>query len=228
MKPENEAGATVGKHGSYPRVLRDLYPTPAWCIDALAEHVDLGGRRIWECAAGKGQMVRALEAHRAQVFSSDIDAQACCDAVFDFLSPGLPPGLDWFDGIITNPAWGSGNRTAASFIRAGLRRITDSGGFLALLLPVDFDSGVTRTEFFHESHLFLARIILTARPVWFERADGRKPQPKENVCWFIWARPVLRVPASAVVRYALSRPPKRPQKRRVFCRFRELREGEAA
>ena len=104
----------------------------------------------------------------------------------------------------------------------------DSGGFLALLLPVDFDSAVTRTEFFHESHLFLARIILTARPVWFERADGRKPQPKENVCWFIWARPVLRVPASAVVRYALSRPPKRPQKRRVFCRFRELREGEAA
>jgi hypothetical protein len=196
----------VGKHGSYPRVPRDLYPTPAWCIDALDEHVNLQGRRIWECAAGTGQMAQALSAHGAEVFSSDVDPHGCCNAVFDFLSSGFPPALKRFDGIVTNPAWGSGNRTAVAFIRAGLIRIVDAGGFLALLLPADFDSAVTRRELFHACPLFLARIILTARPVWFSRADGMKAAPKENVCWFVWAQPVLRSPVSPVVRYAFSRP----------------------
>ena len=35
----------------YERKELDLYQTPAWVVDALAEHVPLRGRTIWERAA---------------------------------------------------------------------------------------------------------------------------------------------------------------------------------
>jgi hypothetical protein len=52
----------VGKHGAeYARVERDFYPTPSWVVaDALAEHVELAGVRVWEPACGDGRMAEAL------------------------------------------------------------------------------------------------------------------------------------------------------------------------
>jgi hypothetical protein len=199
----------MGKHGTeFARVERDHYPTPAWVVDALAEHIELANRQIWECAAGDGRMARALAARGARVFSSDIEQRDGVDVVFDFLSPGFPEDLRHFDGIVTNPAWGPGNCTAVAFIEAGLRRISTYGGFLALLLPTDFDSAVTRLPLF-QSPLFAGRIILTDRPVWFERTDGVKAAPRENCAWFLWARPVLRDTPPPVVRYATARAPRR-------------------
>jgi hypothetical protein len=173
----------MGKHETgYARVERDFYPTPSWVVDALAEHIELKNRRIWECAAGDGRMARTLATHGAQVFASGIEPHEKLDAVFDFLAPGTPDGLGRFDGIITNSPWGFRNRTAVAFIERGLQRIAEAGGFLALLIPTDFDSAVTRLQLFQHP-LFAGRIILTDRPVWFERTDGGKEQPKENCCW---------------------------------------------
>lgn len=141
----------------------------------------------------------------AKVFATDIEPHDGLDEVFDFLSPGQPKGLERYDGIVTNSAWGKGNRTAVAFVEAGLRRIAGNGGFLAFLLPADFDSAVTRLHLFHHSY-FAARIVLTARPVWFERTDGVKAAPKENCAWFVWLRPVLRSPGPPIVRHATARP----------------------
>jgi hypothetical protein len=202
----------MGKHeNGYTRVERDHYPTPSWVIDALAEHVELASRRIWEPAAGDGRMAKALAAHGAQVFATDIEPHSSLDGVFDFLSSGVPEGLGHFDAIITNPAWGPGNRTAVAFIESGLPRIAQAGGLLALLLPTDFDSAVTRLPLFQHP-FFAGRIILTDRPVWFERTDGGCEAPKENVCWCLWARPMLRMPAAPVARYALARAPKKQRR----------------
>jgi hypothetical protein len=192
----------MGKHeNGYARVERDGYPTPTWCARALVEHVHLEGLRIWEPAAGSGHLARGLETVGARVFASDIDRHPR----FDFLTPGLPAGLRQFDGIVTNPPWGAGNRLAVAFIEAGLQRIASCGGFLALLLPTDFDSARTRLHLFHDPR-FVARISLTSRPVWFERADGERPAPKENCAWFVWQRQVLRAPAPPIARHAIAHP----------------------
>jgi hypothetical protein len=192
----------MGKHEtSYMRVERDGYPTPAWCARALAEHVHLEGLRIWEPAAGSGHLARGLETVGARVFVSDIERHPR----FDFLTSGLPGGLRHFDGIVTNPPWGQGNRLAVAFIEAGLHRIASYGGFLALLLPTDFDSARTRVHLFLDTR-FLARISLTSRPVWFERTDGVKAAPKENCCWYVWARQVLRSPPPPVARHSIAHP----------------------
>jgi hypothetical protein len=192
----------MGKHeNGYTRVPRDGYPTPAWCVRALAEHVNLAGLRVWEPAAGAGHLARGLESAGARVFTSDIDLHPHLDAQFDFLSAGLPAGLRQYDGCVTNPPW----RLAVAFIETGLRRIATNGGFLALLLPTDFDSARTRLHLFHDTR-FTARISLTSRPAWFERTDGVKPAPKENCAWFVWARQVLRSPPPPIARHAIAHP----------------------
>jgi hypothetical protein len=197
----------MGKHEtSFARVERDNYPTPSWCVRALAEHVYLDGLRIWEPAAGAGRLAGALKSLDANVFQSDIDPHPNLDAQFDFLNFGLLPlGLCRFDGIVTNPPWGVGNRLAVAFVEKGLRWILAYGGFLALLLPTDFDSARTRLHLFQDQQ-FIARISLVSRPVWFERTDGVKAAPKENCAWYVWARQVLRAPPPPIARHAITHP----------------------
>ena len=197
-------GVRVGKHQTgYPRVDRDHYPTPAWPVAALADHVDLAGRKVWEPATGSGSMARALVGLGASVFCSDIIEYGYpLDAIFDFTVLGRdPPNLPKCDLVITNPAFGRCGKLAELFIATGLRRI-NYGGALCLLLPIDFDSAVTRTRFFRDCPLFVAKIVLTRRIVWFERADGTRANPKENSAWFLWSWTVLRTAQPPVTLYA--------------------------
>jgi hypothetical protein len=192
----------MGKHeNGYERVERDHYPTPAWVIDALAEHVDVGGKTIWECAAGGGHMVEALKAAgAAKVWATDVASYGYpLDEILDFVT-GPPPNLR-FDMIITNPPWGAGGKLAVKFIESGLLRIA-RGGALALLLSADFDSATLRPRLFRDCNHFLGKVVLTRRIVWLKRADGKREQPKENAAWYLWAKPVLRTRLTPVVLYA--------------------------
>lgn len=174
----------------FARVEHEHYPTPAWVIDALAEHIPLKGRAIWEPACGTGQMSEALIAAGAAVSSTDIHDHGYTrlHCTQDFLKGGNSCAFTHYEGIITNPPYGRQNRTAEAFIRQGLRMIADYG-FLALLLPVDFDSAKTRAEFFRDCPLFTAKIVLTRRIKWFEPPEGEKSSgPSQNHTWFVWQR----------------------------------------
>src|SRR5262249_2321116 len=137
-QPRQAAGprsenSVLGKHGTeYPRVARDLYPTrERWVVEALAQHVNLEGARIWECAAGTGALAESLKAvGAAQVLCTDIASCGYPLTIFDFLSGGNPRLLHW-EMIITNPPFGQGGRLAVEFIKAGLRRLS-RGQTLAL------------------------------------------------------------------------------------------------
>jgi len=184
----------LGKHErGYQRVARDLYPTPSWCIDALAAHVDLNGAHVWECAAGRGHMVKALRAHGATVFASDVVRRHGLDQRLDFVSAEtVCPAR--FDLIVTNPPFGSGGRLALAFIEHGLDYL-DARSMLALLLPCDFDSASTRAHVFGDCPRFWGKIVLRKRVVWFKRHDGIREAPKENTAWFVWnGRALARSP----------------------------------
>jgi hypothetical protein len=177
----------MGKHGTYPRVDGDHCPTPDWVVAALAEHVDLAGKVIWEPTAGDGCMAEALKAAGASVFCSDnVDRDYPLGALIDFTN-GAKPELA-FAGIVTNPAYGHGGKIAERCIEAGLHHIA-TGGFLALLLSADFDSGKTRARFFRDCPLSAFKIVLTRRIVWFSNSDPTKERPKENHAWYVWRNP---------------------------------------
>ena len=193
----------MGKHETgYARVERDLYPTPDWVIGALAEHVALRGFTVWEPACGAGHMTEALRlAGCAHVYGSDIvDRGAGQDEVLDFLS-AQEPRKSHFDLLVSNPPFGQDGKLATAFIDAGLRRIRQRGGLLALLLPVDFDSAKTRAPLFGECPEFIAKIMLRKRIVWFQRSDGINEAPKENHAWFLWERSLLRSRRPPIVLY---------------------------
>jgi hypothetical protein len=195
----------VGKHETgFERVPKDRYPTPHWVIGALAEHLDLNGLTVWECACGKGDMAEALRlAGCARVYCSDIDDCGCNqDETLDFLSwqePKLerPPDL-----IITNPPFGPHGTLVNAFIESGLTRIRRHGGILALLLPTDCDSAKGRARYFADCPDFIARIVLRRRIVWFTRTDGKREGPKENHAWFLWRHSPLRIRYPPATLYA--------------------------
>jgi hypothetical protein len=182
----------VGKHEvGFARVEKDLYRTPAWVIEALLEHIDIAGLRIWECAAGDGRMAEALKTAGASVYTSDIETRGYkLDAVFDFVA-GQTPAPAHFDGIITNPPFGPRGTLARQFVEAGLR-LMPTCPFLALLLAVDYDSGKTRKHLFRDCRHFAGKIVLTDRIVWFENPDPDKEAPKENHAWYLWSWNAIR------------------------------------
>ena len=146
-------------------------------------------------------MAEALKANGvARVFCSDVidHGYTGLDGIFDFVSD-RSSNNQRFSGIITNPPYGLRNTLAEQFIEVGLRRLAP-GGFLALLLPVDFDAAKSRRHLFSDSPQFVAKIILTRRIVWFERRDGTREAPKENHGWFLFQRPGLNGHAPAILR----------------------------
>ena len=109
----------MGKHNTaYARMDKDFYPTPEWCITALAEYVDFAGKRIWECAVGEGHIAEALKrAGAASVYGTDIVDRGYpgFSRKLDFLSAtAMPPDID---AIVTNPPGGTANKTAVGVHR---------------------------------------------------------------------------------------------------------------
>jgi hypothetical protein len=196
------------RSSGFDRIPADLYETPAWAVAALAEHINLDRLSVWEPSCGSGKMVRALEAHGADVFATDVLDQGFADMaqLFDFVSPSSPI-LAYFDSIIGNPPYGPGGRLAVRFIENGLERLPP-GGVMAMLLQADFDSAGGRRAIFRDCPHFAGSVVLNKRIVWFEpepRADGKPPSgPSQNHTWFIWQRRILRPSAPPFRVYAPS------------------------
>lgn len=189
----------------FDRISADLYETPAWVTDALAEHINLNGLFVWEPACGTGKMVRALEYWGAHVTGTDLKDYATDSQmdVLDFVGePSEEKPLFYFDSIVTNPPYGPQGRVATAFIERGLDRIP-AGGMLALLLPVDFDSAKTRARFFGDNPDFAARIILRRRIAWFEPQPGQAG-PSANHAWFVWIKSHMAAARPPVTLYGPS------------------------
>lgn len=192
------------------RVHNDLYETPAWVVDALLPHLPPVTRGyIWECAAGHGKIMDALAPLGVDVYGSDIVADHKKLILYaDFLTQEPPVVGEPMAGIVTNPPY----LLAQAFIERALALTSPDLGFVAMLLPSDFDAAQSRAHLFGGCPQFAKRVTLTRRIRWFDgpvicihcsgtgaakempeqmcipcRGKGvRKPSPSENHCWFIW------------------------------------------
>lgn len=158
----------------YERKDRDAYMTPDWVTKALLPHIPWkAGMKIWEPACGSGNIVRVL-----------------ADAGYSVYATDQVDGEDFFrindsqrsDGIVTNPPY----TDSAVFAQHAIDVMMPRGGFVALLLPIDYDSAQSRRNLFAECPIFWKKVVLTKRIVWFERDDGKKAAPSENHAWFLW------------------------------------------
>ena len=157
-------------------------------------------RTLGSWPAGEGYLARSLRAQGASVFASDIhDYGRGQDAVFDFLSPGLPAGLPPCDLLASNPAFGIQGRKAVASIQHGLQRLP-VGGTLALLLPCDFDSGGSRAPLFAGCPYFAGKIVLTRRIKWFEHPTkpNMSPEGKQRLVSVATRKATIIISGSAL------------------------------
>lgn len=156
---------------NYPRRPHDDYPTPAEVLDVLFANVELGPA-IYDPACGR--LKRVLEAarrHGRRGTGSDIIGG------YDFLRMRANVAAD----IVTNPPFGDrrGSMTLR-FIEHALAVTEPTHGRVAMLLPIDFDSGKTRLHVFRHP-AFALKLVLLDRIRWFNGKSG-----SSNHCWCVW------------------------------------------
>jgi hypothetical protein len=159
----------VTKRGAdYPRKPNDFYATPPEATQALLDHVSFQ-HRVCDPACGDGAILNVLIANGYHAVGDDITNQ------YNFLTDRFR----WFNcNIVTNPPFGIGGRDALLFIRRALQVCNLR---IAMLLPVDYDSGKTRRAVFADCPHFAIKLTLLNRIRWFNGVSGSL-----NHAWFIW------------------------------------------
>jgi hypothetical protein len=154
------------RNSEFERVPGDDYATPAWVIEALLS-VEIFEDPIWEPAPGTGHMVRALEAGGHRVIWNELD----------FLTYDGTP----MPSIISNPPF----RLAAIFCRRALEITEPVNGKVAMLLPLAYDTALSRVDLFRDHPAFHKKYIITQRIRWAnlpQKAAG----PSQNHAWYCW------------------------------------------
>lgn len=178
---------------NFERLPSDRYWTESWVTNILmrrlatrAARADLEGV-VWEPAAGRGDMVRVLLDHGAEVFASDVDLSefdgGLCDFMqHDFMSGDFDPAVLGISKLITNPPY----RNVEDFVRRALAY--EDIRLVAMLLRAEFSHANRRTDLFELSS-FAFEIKLTTRPRWdWWFRDKPKASPRHNFSWFVWDR----------------------------------------
>ena len=175
---------------NYPRKPNDFYSTPAETTQALLSAVRFNSR-VCDPACGKNAILDVLKANGYVVCGNDLSKG------YDFLTHRfLCPKHD----IVTNPPFGIGGRIAAQFIARALEVTKPWRGKVAMLLPVDYDSGKTRLPLFGDCQAFALKLVLVNRIRWFNGQSG-----SINHAWFVWQHGYA---GSARLRYTMQKYPK--------------------
>jgi len=154
----------------------DRCQTPPYALEPLLPYVP-NGATIWEPAAGKGNLVRALRSRGHSVIATDLDIGV------DFFHCDPPPVWDM---IITNPPY--------SLKYEWLARCYALGKPFALLVPIDTLAATSALRLFmrygHE------QLLLHGPRVCFEMPrkgyDGRGAQFATFwLCWQVLGQPCV-------------------------------------
>lgn len=122
----------------------DIFHTPAWCVDALLQHVTFRGGRILDAGCGDGAILSRLHEKGIplrRLAAVDIRPQPHLEHPelvthwCDFLDH---EGA--YDNICGNPPYGGRNNTAMKFVQHALH-LTRSGGVVAMLLRQGWKAG---------------------------------------------------------------------------------------
>lgn len=186
----------------FERMDGDRYWTQPWLTEALRDMVELPDR-IWEPAAGRGDIAKVLNAFGHIVLASDVDMSEYAVAEVenaltgDFLTTTAPPlmlsegNLVLPQAIITNPPYNQPRGIAEQFVRHAVELMGEHEDIrlVAMLLRSEFCKAKTRRDLFGECRDYWGEVVLTTRPRW-DWWFREKPEasPRHNFSWFIWSK----------------------------------------
>lgn len=85
-----------------------------------------------------------------------------------------------WDAIVTNPPYGS---EGPKIVKHALDLACSVKGFVAMLLPVGWDSAPGRKFMFEKEPAFDKELVITKRIVWVDKPGAA---PMGHHSWFIW------------------------------------------
>ena len=168
----------IGQHPHVERGL-ELYETPPLAVEALlrAEVVPLD---VWECAAGRGAIVKVLRHAGHIVTASDVtDYGFPLDFQADFLTTTEAP--EDLEAIVTNPPY----KQAQQFVEHALELVPR----VIMLLRFAFLESSRRTEILE--HRGLARVyVFRKRLPMMHREGWTGPRARSAIAymWAVWDR----------------------------------------
>lgn len=183
----------------YDRERLDRYWTEPWITSTLLNQWGLPSGRVWEPAAGRGDIVGVLQDFGCETFASDVDMSEYigpdpCEE-FDFRVPGklnLATSNE-INVVITNPPYKG--EIADQFVNRAIDLLeTNQIEMAAFLLRAEWKHAKKRASSF--DHTFYAgEIVLRKRPRWdWWYSDTPQAAPRHNFSWFIWDRRDTRTP----------------------------------
>jgi hypothetical protein len=185
-KESNFAAIGATGHGSSERAQGDFYATDPRAVDALAHAGKLPvSQKVWECAAGQGDLSEALKRYGYEVVSTDLYDRGYCGGGTDFLQTKelLAPC------ILTNPPYSLVTEFCAHAIGLGAEEIY-------MFLKLQFLEGKRRYREIYSKNppaeilQFIDRITV---------ARNGDPKMHRNhsamaFCWMVWRKGFTRKP----------------------------------
>jgi hypothetical protein len=167
----------VGMHAFADRGA-DLYETPPEAVRALLQ-VESNTGPIWECAAGRGAIVRVLREAGHEVIGTDLITYDSPDSRggVDFLNAQSAP--DGVRTILTNPPY----QRAGEFVRHALALVPH----VAMLVRLAFLESQRRSDILDDGRLarvypFANRLPMMHRDGW----EGPKASNSMAFAWLVW------------------------------------------
>lgn len=140
-----------------------MMQTPPKAIDILAPYINPGWL-IWECACGKGNLVKRLEELDFTVVGSDAEI----DFIYDKPLPGV-------DCIITNPPYNVKDKF--------IYRCYELGKPFALLLPLTALESERRQSLYRRHGI---ELLIPNKRFNFETPSGQGSGSWFATAWFTW------------------------------------------
>lgn len=162
------------KTSAYAREPNDWYVEPAWCADAIFEHLRFE-HPIHDPACGGGNIVASARRHGVEATGADI-----VDRQTDF------PVIDYFqdtnthDNIVSNPPY----KHLEAFVEHALSHTRYNVVFLA---PLSFLEGQQRQLRLFSKHK-LAQVLVSSRRVSMPPGgtDIKPTGGTKAFAWFVW------------------------------------------
>ena len=173
---------TIGArgHGSYERACGDFYATNPRAIDALAYAGKLpASQKIWECAAGSGDLSEALVKRGYEVISTDLYNRGYCEGGTDFLQTEklLAPC------ILTNPPYIKVTEFCTHAIELGAEEVY-------MFMKLQFLEGKRRYRDLYSKYP-PAEVLQFVERMSVALNGDRKMYEKSSAmafCWMIWRK----------------------------------------
>jgi len=146
---------------------RDDFQTPKQAIDYLIPYLKKEWI-IWECASGKGNLVKAFEEKGFNILGTDIISNSVCN--FLIWKPYMK-----FDCIITNPPYSLKDKF--------LERCYELKKPFALLMPLTALESEKRQKFYREYGI---QLIIPNKRFNFETPSGKGGGKLVRYCVVLW------------------------------------------